>query len=165
MKKPEPEVEPSLVVGRTYFRYDGGSLREVSAVEDGQVRWRDELGPGRSSEESFRKLFPTPAPETRVVPSAHDPRSKEFTLRDEANALTALAFRNGFLEELHAGKHSALLEEPGLSRITDQEMRRLMIETSEMLARLLRLEEADPERYRAELRAGHEAYCRKWDRD
>ena len=27
-----------------------------------------------------------------------------FTLRDEANALTAHAFRNGFLEDLHAGK-------------------------------------------------------------
>jgi hypothetical protein len=26
-----------------------------------------------------------------------------FTLRDEANALTAFAFRNGFLEDLHAG--------------------------------------------------------------
>jgi hypothetical protein len=31
-----------------------------------------------------------------------------FTVRDEANALTAYAFRNGFLEDLHAGKSSRL---------------------------------------------------------
>jgi hypothetical protein len=28
----------------------------------------------------------------------------EFTIRDEADALTAFAFRNGFLEDLYAGK-------------------------------------------------------------
>ena len=44
-----------------------------------------------------------------------------FTIRDEANALAAWAFRNGPLEDLHAGKHSALLDDPELSRITDEE--------------------------------------------
>jgi len=40
-----------------------------------------------------------------------------MTIREEANALTCCAFRNGYIEKLHAGKHSALLETPGLSRI------------------------------------------------
>jgi len=43
----------------------------------------------------------------------------EFTLRDEANAICAYAFRNGFLEDLHAGKPSPLLTDPGYSRVTD----------------------------------------------
>ena len=42
-------------------------------------------------------------------------------------------------EELYAGKRSPLLEQSGYSRITDDEMRRLMIEASEKLARMLRL--------------------------
>src|ERR1044072_2130071 len=42
-----------------------------------------------------------------------------FTLRDEANAIVACAFRNGPLEDLHAGKYSELLEDRTLSRITD----------------------------------------------
>ena len=38
----------------------------------------------------------------------------EFTLRDEANALTAFSFRNGFLEDLHGGKSSPVPEPTGL---------------------------------------------------
>lgn len=71
-----------------------------------------------------------------------------FTVRDEANALTAYAFRNGPLENLHAGERSPLLDEPGLSRVTDTEMKELMINASETLARALALRESDPEKYR-----------------
>jgi len=46
------------------------------------------------------------------------------------------AFRNGYLEKLHAGKYSELLEKPGLSRITDVEMKKLMIQSSTVLAEL-----------------------------
>ena len=46
-----------------------------------------------------------------------------FTLRDEANAIVAWAIRNGPLEDLHAGKHSKLLEDDSLGRITDAEMK------------------------------------------
>ena len=35
---------------------------------------------------------------------------RPMTIREEANALTCCAYRNGTIEELHAGKHSALLE-------------------------------------------------------
>jgi hypothetical protein len=42
-----------------------------------------------------------------------------FTVRDEANALTAFAFRNGPLEDLHVGQSSPLLDNPSLSRITN----------------------------------------------
>jgi hypothetical protein len=60
-----------------------------------------------------------------------------FTIRDEANALVAWAFRNGPLEDLHAGKYSPLLEDPDLSRISDAEMKTLMLNACCQLAKLL----------------------------
>ena len=70
---------------------------------------------------------------------------RPLTIREEANALTCCAFRNGYIEELPAGKHSALLETPGLSRITDGEMKKLMTGASAKLAQLLAMKETDPD--------------------
>jgi hypothetical protein len=53
----------------------------------------------------------------------------------------ALAFRNGPIEDLHAGKQSELLSNPELSRITDDEMKTLMINACEHVAKLLVLKE------------------------
>jgi hypothetical protein len=66
---------------------------------------------------------------------------RELTLRDEANAITAHVFRNGFLEALHSGLPSPLLTNPGFARMTDPEMKKLMIETSAKLAHWLCLRE------------------------
>ena len=87
-------------------------------------------------EQTFLRLSPIPVSADAVPPAmtqpdnAFGPGGDDFTIRDEANAVTAFAFRNGFIEELHAGKWSPLLEQPGNSRITDDEMRRLMIEAA-----------------------------------
>src|SRR5438876_306377 len=70
-----------------------------------------------------------------------------FTLRDEANAIVAEAFRNGPLEDLHAGKHSPLLEDESLSRITDEEMKTLIINACRKVEELLRLKESNPAEY------------------
>jgi hypothetical protein len=87
-----------------------------------------------------------------------------FTIRDEANALTAFAFRNGSLEDLHAGKTSRLTADPSLSRITQEEMKELIIEASEKLAYLLELRETDPETYRRFVQAYGFLFCREWNR-
>lgn len=87
-----------------------------------------------------------------------------FSLKDEANALTAYAFRNGFIEQLHAGKSSPLLDNSTLSRITNDEMKRLMIEASERLATLLQLRETSPEEYKQIIYDCALRYCRKWNR-
>jgi hypothetical protein len=87
-----------------------------------------------------------------------------FTVPDEANALTAFAFRNGSLENLHAGKASALTSDPSLSRITDTEMKQLMIEASEKLAKMLNLREEDPEKYQCFIQSYALSYCRLWNR-
>lgn len=52
----------------------------------------------------------------------------EFTLRDEANAICAYAFRNGPIENIHAD-----------GRISDEEMKHLMIKACETMAKLLLL--------------------------
>jgi hypothetical protein len=89
----------------------------------------------------------------------------QFTLRDEANALTAFAFRNGFLEDLHAGKSSPILDQPGYSRISDDEMRRLMIEASANLEKMMRMKQEEPAKYEIFIRDYQRRYCRRWKRD
>jgi hypothetical protein len=78
-----------------------------------------------------------------------------FTLRDEANAIVAWAFRNGPLEDLHAGQHSDLLNDDKYSRITNEEMKQLMINACEQVEMLLRLKQDDPEEYDLKIKAYH----------
>ena len=79
-----------------------------------------------------------------------------LTLRDEANAITVYAFRNGFIEDLHAA-----------GRITDPEMKRLNIQNSARLAHWLYVRDkcrsAVPRRYFQEL-AEQQRYAHNWDR-
>ena len=102
------------------------------------------------------------------VAGDHDPFAPSFpggfTVRDEANALVAWAFRNGPLEDLHAGKHSELLSDPSLSRITDAEMKQLMLNACEVTERLLRLKQDDPDKYDQTIKSYNFRYCRSWDR-
>jgi len=72
---------------------------------------------------------------------------QHLTRREIANALVVWVFRNGYLEDLHAGKHSELLENPELSRITDAEMKKLMIECCEKMERVLKLMEEDRDEF------------------
>ena len=87
-----------------------------------------------------------------------------FTIRDEANALTAYAFRNGFLEDLHAGRPSELTTDSSYSRITDSEIKDLMIEASTKLSQLLQLKEEHPERYRMAVMTYNLMFCSAWER-
>lgn len=87
-----------------------------------------------------------------------------FTLRDEANAIVACAFRNGPIENLHAGKYSELLENKELSRITDKEMKDLMLAACEKMEELLRLKETDPAKYADFIVNFNSMYCRTWNR-
>jgi hypothetical protein len=87
-----------------------------------------------------------------------------FTVRDEANAIVAYAFRNGPIEDLHAGKYSELLSDAALSRITDEEMKTLMINACQKMEELLRLKEANPEEYYRFISSYNWRYCRRWER-
>ncbi len=87
-----------------------------------------------------------------------------FTLRDEANAIVAMAFRNGPIEDLHAGESSELLSNPELSRITDDEMKTLMVNACQHVAKLLELKETDPEEYYRQMLSYNHTYCWRWER-
>jgi len=91
------------------------------------------------------------------------PPGGKFTYRDQANVLTLLAFRNGPIEDLHAGKCSPLLDDPRLSRITDEEMKALMIAASARLAELLALRDSDPEEF-ARLLTVNWRQVKNWER-
>lgn len=96
-----------------------------------------------------------------IIPSIME---RPLTIREEANALTCCVFRNGYIEELHAGKHSELLEKPDLSRITDAEMKKLMIGASVKLAALLAMKENEPDEYWKQMMFFHKNYCGRWEK-
>src|SRR6266849_6489860 len=135
-----------LVVGGRYLHLNRLFIRQIDAIEGDTVIYHDQYGHGQCGRSAFLKVCPAVASEEDAAQAEHHlarisrvTSESEFTVRDEANALTAYAFRNGFLEDLHAGKSSPILDQPGYSRISDDEMRRLMIEASAKLEEMLRL--------------------------
>ena len=83
----------------------------------------------------------------------------EFSPRIEANAVTAIAFRNGLLEDYHAEG----------CPIDDYRMRNLMIDASRRMHSLLRLRDAlnstGPGRrlWQRAMTGYHNMFCRQWE--
>src|SRR5579863_4283890 len=66
----------------------------------------------------------------------------------EAKAIVALAFRNGPIEDLHAGRPCTACEsKAGYSRISDAEMKVIMKNAVNRIYSLLLLKADDPEGY------------------
>jgi hypothetical protein len=81
----------------------------------------------------------------------------------EAKALVALAFRNGPIEDLHAGKLCPTCSgEPQFSHISEEEMKTIMKSAVDTLYRLLWQREYDPEKYRRNISFGLR-YTMHWD--
>ena len=71
------------------------------------------------------------------------------TAWQEANALMHTALRNGpLLENLHAGRHEPITEDPDVSLISQAQMRALMIFTTRRLALFLTLKDFAPTVYK-----------------
>ena len=87
-----------------------------------------------------------------------------FHLRDEANAIVAYAFRNGPIEDLHAGEPSELLTNKRLSRLTDEGIKTIMIFACDKVEELLRLKLMHPDEYLAKMVRYNINYCRGWKR-
>jgi hypothetical protein len=161
-----------LVVEGRYLHVNGLFVRQIDGIDGDSVMYHDQYGQGQCGRRVFLKQCPVMASkndeargERELLSHPPLPAEGEFTLRDEANALTAYAFRHGFLEELHAGKSSPLLEQPGFSRISDEEMQKLMIDASAKLTEMLRLKREKPVEYGMFIRRYQRNYCRKWKRD
>lgn len=90
---------------------------------------------------------------------------KNPSYREEANALVHQCLRAGFIEELHAGKSSILLEDESLSRITDEEMKKLMIETSAKLAEYLEMRDCNPKEYKTFIDFITLSHTSAWSKD
>ncbi|MGC2213874.1 MAG: hypothetical protein WA602_11780 [Silvibacterium sp.] len=84
-------------------------------------------------------------------------------LATEAKALVALAFRNGPIEALHAGKAcGACADKSEVSHVSDDEMKRIMKAAVDTMYRLLWQRDHDPEAYLKSLALG-ERYTHRWD--
>ena len=86
----------------------------------------------------------------------------DVTLREEANAMVAHVFRNGYLEDLHAGIVEEKFLDPKYSRFTDDEIKKLMLECCEKMAKLLELRDKDPGEYKAFIERNNRSYCKHW---
>ena len=76
-----------------------------------------------------------------------------ITIREEANAITVWAFRNGYIEQLHAQK----------AAITDPEMKRLDIDISSKLADILTMRDTNTAEYWKNI-AFFLQYCQNWEK-
>lgn len=84
-------------------------------------------------------------------------------LAKEAKAIVALAFRNGPIEDVHAGRLCPTCTgQPGYSRITDTEMKSIMKNAVDHVYALLSLKIEQPEEYKSQIRLG-ERYTARWD--
>jgi len=172
MPNPERLTSKDLEVGSQYLHVNRLFIRQIDAIDGDTVIYHDQYGLGRCGKHAFVKACPSLASvedvaqaEEQLERISRTTTQDEFTPRDEANALTAFAFRNGFLEDLHSGKPSPILSQPGYSRISDEEMRKLMIEASEKLAQILRMKQEEPGRYEIFIRDYQKQYCRGWQRE
>lgn len=139
------------------------SQSAVTALERGELHMLEELQ-GRLDRDAASRDDKTAAQAPGVPRPAIDGQPGRFSRRDEANAIVAYAFRNGPIENLHAGKYSKLLEDSSLCRITDPEMKSLMLSACEKMEELLRLKESEPDKYEKTIRWFNSEYCKGWDR-
>lgn len=84
-------------------------------------------------------------------------------LAGEAKSLVALAFRNGPVEDVHAGNECpTCASNPEYSHITEAEMKSIMKNAVDTLYKLLWMKENDPEKYAASIEFGSQ-YTHSWD--
>jgi hypothetical protein len=81
----------------------------------------------------------------------------------EAKALVALAFRNGPIEDLHAGRPCTVCSgHREISHISDDEMKAIMKSAVNTLYRLLWQRHCDPDAYNEKLALGRR-FTLRWD--
>jgi hypothetical protein len=84
-------------------------------------------------------------------------------LAREAKDIVALAFRNGLIEDIHAGKLCPTCAgKPEYMHITQNEMKRIMQTAVDHVYRLLLLKENDPGKYEVMIDLGSK-YTAAWD--
>jgi hypothetical protein len=166
----------TLQEGGHYLQASGSFVRRIERIIGNDVFWHDRIGPGKCTRQTFVKncVYEATTEEiekhmkTDAVRAISDTFERAFpdgfARRDEANAIVAFAFRNTSLEDLHAGKKSDLLNDDSYSRITEAEMKALMIQACEKMESLLQMKEEHPEQYRKFIQTYGMSYCSGWNR-
>src|SRR5208282_1796027 len=96
-----------------------------------------------------------------AMPKRTMPLNQE--LAAEAKSIVALAFRNGPIEGVHAGKECPTCTgKSEYSHITQAEMKNIMKQAVDTVYKLLWLKQNDPEKYEATIEFGNR-YSRFWD--
>ena len=89
--------------------------------------------------------------------------SLDTALAREAKSLVALAFRNGPIEDVHAGKECPnCAGKVEYSHITQDEMKTIMKRAVDTVYKLLWLKQNDPEKYETTIEFGNR-HTRFWD--
>ena len=89
--------------------------------------------------------------------------TRNHELAREAKAIVALAFRNGPIETVHAGRLCPTCNgAPEFSRITQDEMKAIMKSAVDRMYSLLRLKESDPAGYARQIAFGAR-HTIQWD--
>jgi hypothetical protein len=84
-------------------------------------------------------------------------------LAAEAKGIVALAFRNGPIEDVHAGKECPnCAGKVEYSHITEDEMKNIMKRAVDAVYNLLWLKQNNPKKYEAMVESGNR-YTRSWD--
>ena len=84
-------------------------------------------------------------------------------LAREAKAIVALAFRNGPIENIHAGDICPTCSrDRRYSHISQEEMKVVMKNAADQVYWLIRLRKEDPEQYERQIEFGNR-YTRQWD--
>lgn len=84
-------------------------------------------------------------------------------LATEAKTFVVLAFRNGPIEDVHAGRECPTCAgKSEYSHITDAEMKNIMKNAVDTVYRLLWMKTNDPEKYEESIELGNR-YTRSWD--
>ena len=84
-------------------------------------------------------------------------------LAAEAKSLVALAFRNGPIEDVHAGRDCPTCAgKSEYSHITEAEMKIIMKNAVDTVYKLLWMKTNDPEKYAASIELGSR-YTQSWD--
>lgn len=92
----------------------------------------------------------------------HNPKLDPELAR-EAKAIVVLAFRNGPIENLHAGKRCSVCQgKTGYSRITDAEMKAIMKNAVDHVYRFAGMKQSDPLRYKQLIEYGNQVAW-EWD--
>ena len=89
-------------------------------------------------------------------------KSNRKQLAREAKAIVALAFRNGPIEDLHAGRLCPTCQgQVGFSRLTDADMKTIMKNAVDHVYTLLCLKDENPSEYESRITFG-EKYTAHW---